>query len=49
LRNAHDEIAACYAFDYIVLNDDLDKAVEDMEAIVRAQRCRAAKFARRTR
>lgn len=49
LRNAQDEIAACYAFDYIVLNDDLDKAVEDMEAIVRAQRCRTAKFASRAR
>lgn len=41
LANARDEMAACYEFDYIVVNDNLDEAVTDFEAIVRAQRRRA--------
>lgn len=41
LRNAHDEMAARHAFDYIIVNDDLDRAAGDMAAILRAERCRA--------
>lgn len=41
LKNARDEIAARHAFQYIIINDELDKAVADMEAIIRAQRCRS--------
>jgi guanylate kinase len=41
LRNAREEMAARHSFDYIVVNDDLDRAVADIEAIVRAERCRA--------
>lgn len=41
LANAREEMDARYEFDYIVVNDDLDRAVADFEAIVRAQRCRA--------
>ena len=43
LRNARGEIAACVAFDYIVVNDDLNEAVADVAAIIRAQRCRSTK------
>ena len=43
LRNARGEIAACVAFDYIVVNDALDEAVADVAAIIRAQRCRSTK------
>jgi guanylate kinase len=43
LRNAREEVEARHAFDYIVINDRLSKAVADMKAIVRAQRCRADK------
>jgi guanylate kinase len=43
LRNAREEMEARHAFDYIVVNDRLAKAVADMKAIVRAQRCRAEK------
>lgn len=44
LRNAHAEIAQCQAFDYIIVNDRLDEAVADLEAILRAQRLRATKY-----
>ena len=43
LKNARDEIAARHAFQYIIINDELDEAVADMQAIVRAQRCRSAR------
>lgn len=38
LRNAEDEVAQCHLFDYIVVNDDLDKAVADMEGIIGGRR-----------
>jgi len=41
LRNARDEIDARREFDYIIVNDELDDAVADMQAIIRASRCRA--------
>ena len=41
LANAREEMAARFEFDYNIVNDDLDDAVADFEAIVRAQRCRA--------
>ena len=41
LANAREEMASCYEFDYIIVNDNLDEAVADFEAIVRAQRRRA--------
>ncbi len=41
LRNAREEMAARHSFDYIVINDSLDQAVADFEAIVRASRLRA--------
>jgi guanylate kinase len=43
LGNAREELAARHDFDYIVINDRLSKAVADMKAIIRAQRCRAEK------
>ena len=41
LRNASDEMAARFEFDYIVVNDDLARAADDMCAILRAERLRA--------
>lgn len=41
LKNAEAEYAARHAFQYIIINDELDEAVADMEAIVRAQRRRS--------
>ncbi|MBN1866195.1 guanylate kinase [Candidatus Sumerlaeota bacterium] len=41
LRNAADEVAQCRLFDYLVLNDDLGRAVEEIGAIVEAERHRS--------
>lgn len=38
LRNAEHEVAQCHLFDYIVVNDDLNKAVADMEGIIGGRR-----------
>jgi len=43
LKNARGEVAARHAFQYIIINDELNEAVADMEAIVRAQRCRSGR------
>ena len=44
LRNALDEMAACHDFDYIIVNDKLADAVGDMQAVIRASRCRASRY-----
>jgi guanylate kinase len=41
LRNAHEEMAARKEYDYIIVNDDIERAAGDMVAILRAERCRA--------
>ena len=41
LQNAREELAARFEYDYIVVNRVLEDAVGDIEAIVRAERCRA--------
>lgn len=40
LRNALDELAQAKHFDYIVINDDLTQATNELAAIVLAERCR---------
>ena len=40
LENAADEIANCHLFDYVVVNEDLDRVIEDIAAIVVAERHR---------
>lgn len=40
LLNARQEIAECNQFDYIVINDDLDRAVTELVSIITAERCR---------
>ncbi len=42
MRKARDEIAHFDEYDYLVINDDFDTAVEDLEQIVRASRLRLA-------
>jgi guanylate kinase len=37
---AAEEIAQFVRYDYVVINDDFDRAVGELEAIVRAERCR---------
>jgi guanylate kinase len=40
LENARAEIDAANEFDYVIVNNKLDDAVADMQAIIRAERCR---------
>lgn len=44
LSQAEGEIAAAHAFDYIVMNDDLTRAVADLHAVQTAERLRALRF-----
>ena len=38
LRDSREEIAHAHEFDYIVINDSFERALDDLEAIVRARR-----------
>lgn len=38
LSDAKEQLSYAYAYDYVVLNDDLDTAVEDVKGIIRACR-----------
>lgn len=40
LRNAAIEVQLYERFDYVVVNDDLDRALDQLEAIIVAERCR---------
>lgn len=44
LATARDEIRDSKNYSYIVVNDDLDRAVADLCAIVKAERCRSARL-----
>ncbi|MBN1142378.1 MAG: guanylate kinase [Deltaproteobacteria bacterium] len=43
LQNARREIAAASWYDYIVINDDFGRALEELKSIVLSERCRAAR------
>jgi guanylate kinase len=43
IHNARREIAAASWYDYIVINDDFDRALEELKAIVVAERCRTVR------
>ena len=43
LREARSEIAQCRGYDYLVVNDDFDKAAADLRGIVVAARSRASR------
>jgi guanylate kinase len=45
LENARTEVKAWKEFDFVVVNDDLDRAVADLEAVVVASRRRVAAMA----
>ena len=47
VTNARGEMAPYAEYDFVIVNDDLDTAVADFQAIVRAQRCRAERFEKR--
>lgn len=45
LRQSGVEAGSFSGFDYVVINDDFDRALADLTAIVRAERCRTARMA----
>ena len=47
LARARDEIAAFGKYDYVVVNDDVDRAGKEVESIVTALRCSSARRRRR--
>jgi guanylate kinase len=47
LRDAGEEIRAAREFDFVVVNDDLGKAVEELKSIVVASACRTSERKRR--
>ncbi|HEY7986715.1 MAG TPA: guanylate kinase [Methylophilaceae bacterium] len=47
LANAHKEIRHVSEFDYVIINDVFDDALDDLKSIVRAQRLRGVKQLRR--
>jgi len=44
VKNARGEMARYKEYDFVIVNDDLDTAVADFQAIIRARRCRAERF-----
>ena len=48
LTRAREEILEAHAFDYVVMNDDLTRAVLDMHAIQRAERSRSERLSAQT-
>lgn len=43
LRNSVDEIRQCTWYDYIIINDELSRAVDKFKAIIRAEKCRRSR------
>jgi guanylate kinase len=43
LRNAEREMAEYRRYDYVVINDDLDTALENVRSICRAERCKVTR------
>jgi len=43
LRNAAIEVKLYHDFDYVIVNDDLDRALASLEAIITGERCRLSR------
>jgi guanylate kinase len=43
LRNAVLEMRQISSYDFLIINDDLNSAVEDMKAVIRSRRCAASR------
>ncbi len=46
LRNSLDEIRQCTWYDYIIVNDDFDRALEKFTSIILAEKCRRSRSSR---
>ncbi len=40
IKSVYDELKYVYEYDYIVINDNIDKAVEELSAIITAEKCK---------
>jgi len=45
MERASEEIRECVFYDYIIINDDLERAIEEFKSIILAERCRTARRA----
>ena len=45
LTRAHDEVAMWRTYDYLIVNRDLKDAVEQLAAVIQAERCRTTRLA----
>ncbi len=43
LANARDEVGRCRLFEYVIINDEVEAAVADFRAILRAEACRCSR------
>jgi guanylate kinase len=43
MEKARKEIANCVWYDFIIINDDLDRAVDEAHAVILSDRCRASR------
>ena len=41
MKNALTELKQAEHYDYVIVNDTVDQAAADLEAIIRAERCRS--------
>jgi guanylate kinase len=44
LREAAEEIRNCRAYDYVLVNDEVERSVDTLEAIVKAERARRTRI-----
>jgi guanylate kinase len=44
IKKASDDLKNCEWYDYLVINDDLEKAIDEVEAIIISDRCRNARM-----
>ena len=44
IRKARDELHYCDRYDYLIINDDLEKSVEEAKSIIISSRCRNSRM-----
>lgn len=43
LKSAKEEMRASFDYDYVIINDDLDKAVSKLQSVILAERCKVSR------
>ena len=44
LKTAEDEMKAVPCYDYVVINDEVENAVERLKAVLKAEKCRTVRM-----